>query len=162
LLSLLFEQEDSSLSVTVSEGFKNRSEPERLVIMTVLAGHADLQSLELVKLGLNDPAPAVQHVALMRIVAYPAATAIPLIDAYASHAPAQLRLIAEAVKHEVETRTVWPFLKAASSGQISASESSFVSHNGTMPVVSPDGKWIAYVETGWGRPGGQGASVDPT
>ena len=39
---------------------------------------------------------------------------------------------------------------------MSASESGFPSRNGTTPVTSPDGQWIAYVETGWGRPGGSG------
>src|SRR5919106_3992082 len=37
-----------------------------------------------------------------------------------------------------------------------AVEAIFPSQNGTMPVTSPDGQWIAYVETGWGRPGGSG------
>jgi hypothetical protein len=35
-------------------------------------------------------------------------------------------------------------------------ETNFPSQNGTVPMVSPDGQYVAYVETGWGRPGGSG------
>ena len=81
---------------------------------------------------------------------------MPVIQNYLSRAPAELKPVAEAVKAEIETRSLWPFLKTASTDQSSASESVFPSRNGRTPITSPDGQWIAYVETGWGRPGGSG------
>jgi hypothetical protein len=39
-----------------------------------------------------------------------------------------------------------------------APQQTFPSQNGTLPMVSPDGQWVAYQETGWGRPGGTGGT----
>ena len=155
LIPLLFEQENSSLSATLDPDFIHRSEAERLLIMTVIAGHSDSTTLDLVKLGLNDPSAAVQSAALMRLLAFTSDTATPLIESYLRRAPAELRSIAQDVKTETQSQRLFPFLKVKSD-QLSASESGFPSLNGTTPVTSPDGQWIAYVETGWGRPGGSG------
>ena len=57
----------------------------------------------------------------------------------------EVRSLAQAVNDALETKD-----------RAAASESVFPSKNGTTPIVSPDGKWVAYVETGWGRPGGTG------
>src|SRR6185295_6317294 len=58
-----------------------------------------------------------------------------------------------AVQKELGSRAIFPFLGRRGG---SAAESVFPSVQGTGPVVSPDGKWVAYVETGWGRPWGSG------
>jgi len=156
LIPLLFEQEDASLPAALIEAFTARSVEERLAIVTSIGGHADPATLAIVKLGLDDPAPTVQRASLMRLLSFPAATATPLLDTYALHAPAELAPVSQAVKQEIETGEVWSFLKGQRTDQTFGFESAFPSQNGTMPVVSPDGQWIAYVETGWGRPGGSG------
>lgn len=156
LIPLLFEQEDASLPTALIEGFTARSVEERLAIVTSIGGHADPATLAIVKLGLDDPALTVQRAALMRLLSFPAATATPLLETYARHAPAELAPVSQAVKQEIESRRLWPFLKEQRKDQTFGFETGFPSQNGTMPVVSPDGQWIAYVETGWGRPGGSG------
>jgi HEAT repeat protein len=156
LIPLLFEQENAALPASLIQPFTARSLKERQAIMTTVAGHNDPATLELVKLGLNDPAPLVQRASLMRLLSFPATTAIPLLDSFTRSASAELRQVAQAVRQEIETRKLWPFLTGQRVDQISGSESAFPSQNGTMPVVSPDGQWIAYVETGWNRPGGSG------
>jgi hypothetical protein len=155
LIPLLFEQEDSSLPATLNSDFTQRSEAERVAIMTTIAGHSDRASLDLIKLGLNDPSASVQRAALMRLLTFSRDTSRPLIDAYLGHAPTELRSIAQAVRTETASRRLWPFLSSAND-QVSASESAFPSRNGVRPLTSPDGEWIGYVETGWGRPGGSG------
>ena len=42
-----------------------------------------------------------------------------------------------------------------SQSQVS-SETLLIPDNAYNPIPSPDGKYIAYVRTGWGRPGGSG------
>ena len=152
LIPLLLEQEDSTLSATLSINLVNRTDEERLAIMTAIAGHADVAALDLIKAGLKDRSPLVQRVSLMRLLAFPSATAAPMIEDYLRRSPSELKPVAEAVKKEIETRSRWPFLQQAASG----TESVFPSRNGTRPHTSPDGQWIAYEETGWGRPGGSG------
>lgn len=152
LIPLLLEQEDTTIATTLRGGFAGRSEEERLAIMTAVAGHADAATLDLIKENLNDSSPTVQRAALMRLLSFPTVTVTPLLEDYLRRAPSELKPVAQAVKSEVETRTRWPFLRKATSGN----ESSFPSREGTAPLVSPDGKWIAYEETGWGRPGGSG------
>lgn len=156
LIPLLLEQENSTLSATLGKDFVRRSEAERLAIMTAIAGHNDSDAIELIRSGLNDPAAAVQRAATMRLLALPANSSMPLIDNYLRRAPSELKSLAEAVKTEIQTRRLWPFLKTTSNTQAAASESVFPSQNGMTPLTSPDGQWIAYVETGWGRPGGSG------
>ncbi|HEU0251389.1 MAG TPA: hypothetical protein VFR12_00060, partial [Pyrinomonadaceae bacterium] len=152
LIPLLLEQEDSTLAATLGKDFLQRSEAERLAIMTALAGHSDSHALDLIKSALSDASPVIQRAALLRLLAFPSATASPLLDSYLRSGSIQQRRLAEAVWTEIEKRPRWPFLKRATS----ASETVFPSRNGTMPLTSPDGQWIAYVETGWGRPGGSG------
>lgn len=156
LIELLFEQEDATLPASVSRDFEQRSSNERLAIMTVIAGHRDLGALDLLKRGLQDPSTDVQRAALMRLLAFPAATAVPVLEAFSLKAPASLRDIADSVKTEIASRRLWPFLQGESAERAAAQEVPFPSHNGTVPMVSPDGQWVAYVETGWGRPGGSG------
>jgi hypothetical protein len=152
LIPLLLEQENATLSATLGKDFVRRSETERLAIMTALAGCNDSEAIELIKSRLNDPAPAVQRVALMRLLALPTDVSTPAIDNYLRLARGELQPLAKAVKTEIETRQLWPFLKR----QAAAAESIFPSRNGKTPMTSPDGQWVAYEETGWGRPGGSG------
>ena len=156
LIPLLLEQENSTLSAVVGKDFVRRSVAERIAITTAIAGHNDSDAVEIIKSGLNDPAAAVQRVAMMRLVALPANVSIPLIDSYSRRAPGELQLVAQAVKTEIENRRLWPFLKRTRTNQAGANESVFPSRNGHTPRRSPDGQWIAYEETGWGRPGGSG------
>ena len=152
LIRLLLEQEDSTLPTTLGVDFARRSEAERLAIMTTVAGHNDAATLQLIKSGLSDPSQTVQRTALMRLLVFPENVATPLLE----NVPAELRPLAAAVKKEIETRALWPFLQTATGDQSGAAESVFPSQNGRTPVTSPDGQWIAYVETGWDRPGGSG------
>ena len=156
LLGLLLEQENATLSATLGKDFVRRSETERMAIMTALAGHHDADAVELIKSGLNDPATTVQRVAVMRLLALPSDISIPVIDSYLRRAPSELQPIAKAVRTEIESRQLWPFLKRTGNNQAAGAESVFPSRNGRTPMRSPDGQWIAYVETGWGRPGGTG------
>ena len=152
LIPLLLELEDSTLSTTLAINFVNRSDEERLAIMTAIAGHADTAALDLIKAGLKDPSLLIQRAGLLRLLPFPSATATPIIEDYLRRGPGELKPLAEAVKNEIDTRRHWRFLSKAAS----ATESVFPSRNGTRPQVSPDGQWIAYEETGWGRPGGSG------
>ena len=156
LIELLFEQEDPTLATTLSKDFGQRSSDERLAIVTAIAGHRDAGALDLLKLGLQDPSTDVQRAALMRLLAFPAATAAPLLEGFSAKASASLRGIADSVKTEINNRRLWPFLRDESEDPAAANEVLFPSHNGTVPMVSPDGQWVAYVETGWGRAGGSG------
>ena len=156
LIPLLVEQEDSTLSTTLGKNFTNRSTAERLAIVTAIAGHADSATVDLIKLGLNDPMPVIQRAAVLRLLSLPADIATPLLQNYLQRANAELKPLATAAKNEIESRRLWPFLRSAGNDQNGASESVFPSQNGTTPVTSPDGQWIAYIETGWGRPGGSG------
>ncbi len=152
LISLLHEQEDSTLSRSLAINFVNRSDEERLAIITAIAGHTDTATVDLIKSGLNDSSVLVQRAALMRLLHLPSATATPIIEGYLQSGASQLKRLAEIVQDEIESRSRWRFLQKATS----ATESVFPSHNGTRPQTSPDGQWIAYEETGWGRPGGSG------
>jgi hypothetical protein len=127
--------------------------------MTAIAGHVDGPALEVVSLGLRDPAAEVQRAALMRLLTFPPEKALPLIQNYTERTSGTLREVAQAGRAEIEGRQLFPFLRGGSAAsQVSAIESVFPSRNGTVPVVSPDGQWVAYVETGWGRPGGSGGT----
>lgn len=153
LLALLLEQEDATLGHTLLAGFSNRSRQVRLACVTAVAGHTDEASVELARLALGDEHAAVQRAGLMRTLALPKDVALPLLERYMKKgASAELRPLAEAAREEIVHRRLFPFLEAAAA----APESTFPSRNGTVPMVSPDGKWVAYVETGWGRPGGSG------
>ncbi len=156
LIPLLVEQEDSTLATTLGKNFTNRSTAERLAILTAIAGHTDPAALDLIKSGLNDPVVVVQRAAVLRLLALPADIATPLIHNYLQRANIELKPLATTAKNEIESRRLWPFLRSAGNDQNGSLESVFPSQNGTMPVTSPDGQWIAYVETGWGRPGGSG------
>jgi HEAT repeat protein len=153
LIELIYEREDSELAARLSPGFRERSAAERLMILTAIAGHADEAAVSLVALGLKDSDSGVQRAALMRLLGFPAEEAIALIRASSSNLSPDVREIGIAVQREMESRAAFPFL-ARGSG--SAAESTFPSQEGTEPMVSPDGKWVAYVETGWGHPGGSG------
>jgi HEAT repeat protein len=153
LIDLLFEKEDSGLATTLSPGFKERTPQERLKILTAIAGHTDEAALKLVILGLNDGDNRVRRAALLRLLGFPAAKALPLMKPISTELSPEVRDVAMAVQKELESRLVFPFLAR---GDSSARESIFPSKSGTGPMVSPDGKWLAYVETGWGRPGGSG------
>ena len=155
LLALLVEQEDAALPSALLPGFAERSVEERLAILTALAGHVDEAAEELVKLGLRDSDPEVQRAALMRLLTFPKAVALRSLEESGERIPAALRELAGAVRGELTQRSLFPFLRAAE-GHAAARESAFPSRNGTVPMVSPDGQWVAYVETGWGRPGGSG------
>jgi HEAT repeat protein len=156
LIYLLFEQESADLPETLLGGFKSCTGEGRLAILTLIAGHTDRASLDLIKLGLRDSEAAVQRAALVRLLAFSEATAVPLLESYLKQAPESLHQLAQAVRSEIEKRSLFPFLSEASDNIASASETTFPSRNGTVPMVSPDGQWVAYVETGWGRPGGTG------
>ncbi|MEW6209805.1 MAG: HEAT repeat domain-containing protein, partial [Acidobacteriota bacterium] len=154
LIHLLFEQEYVDFPATLLANFNKRTEAERLDIMTLIAGHTDIGSMDLIALGLRDPSLEVQRAAMMRLLAFPREKAIALLSSYSRKAP--LRELEQAVRSEIESRRLWPFLSGELGLQAMASETVFPSRNGTVPMVSPDGQWIAYVETGWGRPGGSG------
>jgi hypothetical protein len=109
--------------------------------------------MNLVSLGLKDADAGVQRAALMRLLEFPAARAMPLMQQNAAKKAAENGPLWGLVESELESRKVFPFL---ATNDRTARELSFPSREGTGPVVSPDGKWVAYVETGWGRPGGSG------
>jgi hypothetical protein len=121
------------------------------MILTAIAGHTDDAALNLVISGLKDSDKAVRRTALARLLGFPTERAISVIKDSAI-AAGDTRV---AVQKELGSRALFPFL-AHRGG--SAAESVFPSVQGTGPVVSPDGKWVAYVETGWGRPWGTGGT----
>jgi HEAT repeat protein len=149
LIELIYEREDSELASRLTPGFKGRSAAERLMILTAIAGHTDDAALNLVISGLKDSDNDVRRAALMRLLGFPTPTALSLIKADSAVAS---RDVGAAVQRELESRKLLSFLAYGGS----AAESVFPSVQGTGPVVSPDGKWVAYVETGWGHPGGSG------
>lgn len=153
LIELMFEREDSQLAARLTSGFKERTPAERLMILTAIAGHSDEAALNLVTLGLKDADAGVCRAALLRLLAFPGAQAVALIKANSAALSPEVRDVAAAVQRELESRVLFPFL---GHGAGSATERPFPSREGTGPVVSPDGKWVAYVEIGWGRPGGSG------
>jgi len=156
LIPLLYEQEDLTLAPVLLEGFNARTTEERLAILTAVAGHADSATYELARLGLKDPSTAVQRIALMRLLPFPPGIVLPLLDQYSIHIPSELGPLSAAIRDEVESRRCWPFLAGNNVDQKAGRETVLTSWNGTAPLVSPDGKMIAYVETGYGRPGGSG------
>jgi hypothetical protein len=158
LMRLIFEQEDADLSKTLLIGFTGRTPAERLLAMTLIAGHIDESSLALVNLGLQDEDVLIQKAALMRLLSFPKSKAIPLLQAYSEKAPVLLQSLVQVIRLELERRSLFPFLREVSESKLSASEWLFPSQNGTVPMVSPDGQWVAYVETGWRRPGGTGGN----
>jgi hypothetical protein len=155
LMNLLFEQENDALPAVFFDNFKKRSLEERLKIMTLIAGHTDAATLELITMGLQDPAPEVQRVAVMRLASVPSSRALPLMQAYAGKISPKVKPLAQTAQLEIAKQ---PSQSARESGnQLSIGrETDFPSKNGTVPMVSPDGQYVAYVETGWGRPGGSG------
>ena len=155
LIELMYEQEDSELAARLSHGFKERTAPERLMILTAIAGHTDDAALRLVALGLNGDDVNVQRAALMRLLEFPTAKALSVIKTDSLKLLPDLQEARIAVQKELESRALFPFLAR---GNGPAAENVFPSREGTGPMVSPDGKWIAYVETGWGRPGGSGGT----
>jgi HEAT repeat protein len=155
LLALLFEQEDAALGGTLLPGFSKRCGQVRLACVTAMAGHADEASVDLIRLALRDNDVAVQRAALLRTLALRKDDALPWLDQYiARRAAPELEPVAQAVRNEITDRRLFPFLDRSTA----ASESEFPSQKGTVPMVSPDGQWVAYVETGWSRPGGSGGT----
>ena len=143
---------DSVPPATLPKPFADRPPLERWKILSAAAGQRDDHTLELIKAGLDDKVSVVQRLALLRLLPFPPKTADPLIDQYLGHAPPEGADLARAVKQEVAERQRFGFLKGAS-GPL---EKPFPSQNGVGPMVSPDGHWVAYTQTGWGRPGGTG------
>ncbi|HEU4387515.1 MAG TPA: hypothetical protein VFV34_06940, partial [Blastocatellia bacterium] len=152
LIELMREREDAELAARLSPGFRERPAADRLMVMSAIAGHANDAALNLVSLGLKDNDPALRRAALMRLLSFPAAKAIAQMKTTAASDSPDTRDVAAAVQRELDTRSLFPFLERSTSVR----ETLFPSSQGTGPKVSPDGKWIAYVETGWGRPGGSG------
>jgi HEAT repeat protein len=155
LIELMYEQEDQNLSSRLLAGFKERSSQERLAILTAIAGHNDDAALKLAAMGASDKDGAVRRAALMRLLQFPAEKVALALRSSGGEGAPELKGLARAVRAEAERRELFPFL---ASGAGSAREAEFPSQNGTQPMVSPDGRWIAYVETGWGRPGGTGGT----
>jgi HEAT repeat protein len=153
LIELIYEREDSEMATRLTPGFQERSAAERLMILTAIAGHTDDAALKLVGVGLKDAGTIVQRAALMRLLAFPTQKAMPLIKTNLASFSPDVRQMAIAVQKELESRAMFPSLAR---GDSSLRESTFPSNEGTGPMVSPDGQWVAYVETGWGRPGGSG------
>ena len=153
LIELIYEREDSELAAKLSPGFKERSAAERLMILTAIAGHNDDASLSLVGLGLKDSDTRVRRAALLRLLGFPTPKAISQFKANAANLSSDE--VGMAVDKELRDRALFPFL-ARRAGSVA--ENTFPSVQGTGPIVSPDGKWVAYVETGWGRPGGSGGT----
>ena len=153
LIELIYEREDSEMATRLTPGFQERSAAERLKILTAIAGHTDEAALNLVGLGLKDSDAIVQRVALLRLLAFPSEKSIPLIKTNSASFSPDLRQVTNAVQKELESHAIFPSLPR---GDSSLRESAFPSIEGTGPTVSPDGQWVAYVETGWGRPRGSG------
>jgi HEAT repeat protein len=153
LIGLLHEREDANLPSRLSPGINSRTAPERLMILTAIAGHTDDTAFNLVAAGLKDKDSAVQRGALMRLLEFPAEKATSLIKAHAIGFSSDVREVATSVQRELESRALFPFLADNNAPE---SEKTFPSTQGTGPMISPDGKWLAYTETGWGRPGGSG------
>jgi hypothetical protein len=155
LMNLLFEQEDDSLPAVLLDNFKKRSLEERLKIMTLIAGHTDAATLELITMGLQDPAPEVQRLALMRLASIPSAQAMPLMQTYAAKISAKVKSLAQTAQMEIAKQQSRSGRESGNLLSIGR-ETNFPSKNGSVPMVSPDGQYIAYEETSWGRPGGSG------
>jgi HEAT repeat protein len=153
LIELMKEREDPELAARLSPGFRERPAVERLAILTAIAGHTDVAALNLIALGLKGNDPGVQRAAVMRALALPTQTALSLIKTNQGTLLPQVTQTLEAAQRELESRAVFPFL---GNGRGAATERIFPSVNGAGPVVSPDGQWVAYLEIGWGRPGGSG------
>lgn len=154
LQGLIAAQGDAAFSTTLLTGFAGRTQPERLAILTDMTGVRDSAALSLAGLGLRDTNAAVQHTALMRLLAFPPHVALPVIEAHAAQLTAEMRVAADAVRAELANRWLFPFLRSTTNQ--AAPQTLFPSQNGTSPMVSPDRQRIAYVEAGYGRPGGTG------
>lgn len=150
LIELIYEREDSQMATRLVPGFQERSAAERLMILTTIAGHTDDAALKLVGLGLKDGDPTISRAAVMRLLAFPTEKAIYQMKR--SGVIFSSNEVGIAVEKELRDRSLFPFLGRSGT----APENTFPSAEGTGPMVSPDGKWMAYVETGWGRPGGSG------
>ena len=153
LIELIYEREDSEMATSLTPGFQERSAAERLMILTAIAGHTNDAALKLVGLGLKDGDTVVQRAALMRLLGFSSEKSLPLIKTNSASFSPDLRQLAITVQKELESHIIFPSLGRSDS---SLPERTFPSIEGTGPTVSPDGKWVAYVETGWGRPGGSG------
>lgn len=156
MLSLLYEQEDKDLPATLLKGFADRREEEKLAILASVAGHADDATLDIARLALADKSASVQRQGLLRLLPFAQAKVQGMLADYVKQCPAGLKPLAQAVSREIQKREIFPFLTNAFGPMAAATEKEFPSRNGTVPMVSPDGKRVAYVETGWGRPGGSG------
>ena len=154
VIALLRQQEDAGLPALLEPGFAGRSAPEQEAVLSALAGHADEATLRIVRLGLGAPEPLIQRLALLRLLQFPARTAGPILDASrAALAPALARL-AQDVHVELSERLILPFLVRHTGPMALADEQPFPSQQGTLPLVSPDGQWVAYQDRGGSRPGG--------
>jgi HEAT repeat protein len=151
LLSMLYEQEDKDLPATLLKGFADRVEEEKLAILASVAGHRDGATLELAKLALSDKSVSVQRQGLLRLLPFAQAKAeIPMAE-YIKTCPPELKPLAQAVLNELQKREVFGFLAGTAGTVAAATEKEFPSKKGTVPMVSPDGKWVGYCETGWGK-----------
>src|SRR5215472_12641077 len=155
LIELMYEQEDQNLPSRLLAGFKERSSQERLAILTAIAGHNDDAALKLAVMGASDKDRDVRRASLLRLLQFPAEKIALALWSSGAGGAQDLKGLARAVRAEAVSRELFRFL---ASGAGSAREAEFPSKNGTQPMVSPDGRWVAYVETGWGRPGGSGGS----
>src|SRR5262249_10821429 len=108
LIDLIYEREDSDLAASLTPGFKERSTAERLMILTVIAGHSDDPALSLVLLGLKDGDSAIRRAALQRLLAFPSEKAISQIKANAGTVSSDD--ITVTVEKELTGPLLFPFL----------------------------------------------------
>lgn len=155
LQALIVAQAKDSFSTTLLDGFTARSQPERLAILSDIGGLTDSAAFRLVGLGLQDTNAAVQHTALMRLLAFSPKLAVPALQTHAPTLLRETRPVSEMVRNEIESRRMFPFLRPATN-HAAAPQTLFPSLNGSVPMLSPDGQRLAYVEGGYGRPGGSG------
>ncbi len=156
VIALLRQQEGNGLASLLKPGFADRTPAEQTAILTAVAGHVDDATLGLVRLGLRAPQAAVQRTALLRLLQFPSDTAMPELDAVRKGLAPELATLAQEVGVELTQRTLFPFLTQPDGQLAYAAETEFPARSGTLPLVSPDGQWVAYQDVGGSRPGGSG------
>jgi HEAT repeat protein len=156
LLDLLVETDDAEVPAVLLESFNRRPPKLQLAMMAAAAGHTSDECLALVRLGLRTTDEKVQRASLMRLLAFAPERALPVLKAHRARVSGRLAEVASAVEAEIRERRAFPFVATLQEGRAFAPEAEFPSQNGTVPMVSPDRKWVAYVETGRNRFGGSG------